>query len=801
MLISSLKYRNNRTSARSNRTTQIDHDVFEGLPIRHWRKRPISINTQPERETARTHRVLSTGYAELPKPRDFDMLPEGSRLLLQAARMGLRKEAPVIEDEKEQVDEDEAGIEEDAGFVARKWALIPRELEGPEPEYLAKRRKGLPSVYNGITAPVDGPTQMRKTKMRKTNEEGQKIILEVLVPEGQSVDGEVGDEEITPIQAPAPGTMVEGIGVVNADGLVIVSDEMAATTNRKRPPVPRKKIKGPGRGRKKKVAFMPGTEGTASNDGSTPETSTLASDNIPTDSTHRALNGGLEMDEDTVMQDIVRDGEDSGEEGSEGEDEGDKGEREEMESLSTPDHDGSTSPQKPKEPTVSNLSSEMEKGDLEPSMLTETAQDPMLQCQSDAAARLESEGNVEIDSMLLDEKTTLHEPEASNGSLDSSVSEATPISRPIVHDPLEATPTTQADILTAITDTAVAPANEVSFEPMKSPAPAEKKADHTMRTDVVSDTALAALPMPESAINHEGTAPQAEQVVPSSLKTPSTGVNTEATTPMTFEEDVAANVSKIDLPQVQHSSPQQRPGLSQEIGIATPVQEHVKEPTKVPSPIEGSSQIASIQRTPSHVTDQLHSITQPAQTTGLVAELQVPTPRPLSTSQALGADHQPNISTPKAPTPSPPTPIDVSFDLQPPMLSPKAPTMSPPTPISRDISSSPDDPLLGQVSQAQQPPFRLDQEGEALNASNLKEQIIPLSQRIHYHGAPLVESQIDAEIPHAHDPLDGLAAPRQPSDQTSVDRLNENETVRFDDGEVDLLGTLERNLNQRVTKP
>ncbi|KAF2146389.1 uncharacterized protein K452DRAFT_355779 [Aplosporella prunicola CBS 121167] len=259
-----------RPSGRSNRSGrgQIDHDVFEGLPVRQWRQTDTVIGPVPQAQPA----LPKDAWPEPPMPRDSQLLPEHSQQLLRAARAGrlYRPPTPPLEEEKEPGEEDEEAKEQHRGFVARKWSQVPRNLEEPEPEYLAKRRKGLPSQYSSIigtngTLAHTGP--VRETKVKRADADGNVQILKVLVPEGQSIEGEVVEEDAAMAEAaPAeatPGTVVEGLGVVNAQGVVVASDLLQQTPPRRRPPPPRRKPKrGPGRGRKK-VMFEPGAEGAA----------------------------------------------------------------------------------------------------------------------------------------------------------------------------------------------------------------------------------------------------------------------------------------------------------------------------------------------------------------------------------------------------------------------------------------------------------------------------------------------------------------------------------------------------------
>lgn len=261
-------------------------------------------------------------------PKDAHLLSPMSQALLRAARMGQvnKPPPPQIEEDKELGEDEDADADMESTFAVRRWALVPRHLEGAEPEYLAKRRKGLPSVYGGTVMPPGGTGQMRKTKVRKIDTDGNTAVWDVLVPEGQTVEGEILEGEGFSTQAaPAPGTIVEGVGVVNAEGLVIAGDQMS-TPARRRPPPPKRKAKGPGRGRRKRVGFVsisnPGgvhsrrgghgaPMGPRPRDGASLKPGLLSDQGTP-------QNADIEMGEDSVLQD----GEEAGEDGSDDEEEG-----------------------------------------------------------------------------------------------------------------------------------------------------------------------------------------------------------------------------------------------------------------------------------------------------------------------------------------------------------------------------------------------------------------------------------------------------------------------------------------------
>ncbi|KAL9603602.1 MAG: hypothetical protein Q9219_001105 [cf. Caloplaca sp. 3 TL-2023] len=328
--------RNNRSSHRSGRS-QIDHDVFEGLPVRHWRKTSVAISTALQKDESTTSPAKETLFVELAMPRDAQLLSPLSQALLRAARSGeITKKAslqPLLEDDKENAEDDDAVPNVELGFMAKRWAAVPRHLEGPELEFLAKRRKGLPSVYTDSVGQANGPIPMRKARVKKIDGGGNTTILDVLIPEGQTVEGEVVEEEADVTQAPAPGTIVEGVGVANAEGVIVAGKQPLPTPPRRRPPPPKRKAKGPGRGRKKKVAFAPESERL-----DLPQPTAAVTDS--SDGIRRQPEGGSgdgAVDVDVTMDDVdaLQNGEDSSEEDEEGDD-GDEGDREEGELSPSP---------------------------------------------------------------------------------------------------------------------------------------------------------------------------------------------------------------------------------------------------------------------------------------------------------------------------------------------------------------------------------------------------------------------------------------------------------------------------------
>jgi hypothetical protein len=284
---------------------------LEGLPIHQYKEAEITIGNNPT-ETKQLHK---DDWPELPMPKDSHLLPLHSQQLLKAARRArtIKPLAPPEEDIENRDEEDEHK-EVPQGFTVKKWIKVARHLEESEPEYLAKRRKGLPSQYASGHASTQLPP-MRETKVKKTDAEGNVIVYKALVPEGQAVEGEIQENDAVVETAPvaaAPGTIVEGVGVVNAEGVVVANDIiMQQTPQRRRAPPPKKRRGGPGR--RKKVVFV---EGAAEQGASTPG---MGSDRLAVPGTKHE--GSAEPSEggDTPMRDAGDDEEGSGEDGSDDE--------------------------------------------------------------------------------------------------------------------------------------------------------------------------------------------------------------------------------------------------------------------------------------------------------------------------------------------------------------------------------------------------------------------------------------------------------------------------------------------------
>ncbi|KAK5164298.1 uncharacterized protein LTR77_009993 [Saxophila tyrrhenica] len=267
------QYRPPGRSARSGRT-QNDNDVFEGLPVKQWGQRLSHVSLAPPKSDEAGKE--NDKWAEPPMPRDSHLLHPWTQHLLRLARSGKvgtkRKPDPdMIDDDKaedEVTEESKNAMVVDRGYVAKKWKPVPEAMLEPEHkhfEFLAKRRRGMPSMYGPEQANAALHVPMRRTKVQRQTAEGETVVYDVLVPEGQVLMHEIDAAALTanpvlldlaPV-APAAGTTIEGLGVANEEGVIVAehlrpSAALGGAARRNRPP-PKKKG-GPGRG-KKRVTF------------------------------------------------------------------------------------------------------------------------------------------------------------------------------------------------------------------------------------------------------------------------------------------------------------------------------------------------------------------------------------------------------------------------------------------------------------------------------------------------------------------------------------------------------------------
>ncbi|KAI2634674.1 hypothetical protein GGS26DRAFT_589593 [Hypomontagnella submonticulosa] len=308
-------FRQNTQTRRGNRSGYVEHDDFEGLPVRQWRQEWVKVTPPQPSDTTQKNDIWAI---ELPHgmPKDSHLLPTHTQELLRAARSGRLYKRP-LPTEEEEVDPDAALAEkpekkeEDPstkGYQVKVWKQVPRNAEGPTISHLAKRRKGIVTLSSNLPAGTSsGPTVMKAT-VRRIDAAGNPYTQEITLNEGQQVDGEI----ISTTVVPAPNAAANGDASV------------AATPVRRRPPPPKRKPKGPGRGRKKKLPLpattrleAPNAAADTTSDGTKP--SGAETNGIKPGDQSESKNQDSEMADD----DDGDDGEDDGEDGEDG-DEGDE---------------------------------------------------------------------------------------------------------------------------------------------------------------------------------------------------------------------------------------------------------------------------------------------------------------------------------------------------------------------------------------------------------------------------------------------------------------------------------------------
>jgi hypothetical protein len=193
-------------------------------------------------------------------PKDSHLLPQHSQDLLRAARSGriYKRPAPLEEEEAdaeaalgdkpEKKDDDT----KERGFTAKAWKQIPRHMEGPDIDYLAKRRKGLVTI-TARTAPP--PATLTKNKVKRIDAAGNEYVQDVIVPHGQKVEGVVISQTVVP------------------DPSAIAADPFAVpqvTPSRSKKSSKKKSKSAAARGRKKKAAAPTSVPASMHLDGAAP---------------------------------------------------------------------------------------------------------------------------------------------------------------------------------------------------------------------------------------------------------------------------------------------------------------------------------------------------------------------------------------------------------------------------------------------------------------------------------------------------------------------------------------------------
>lgn len=213
--------------------------------MRQWRRDYVTVAPPPTQDSTTSQNDIWA--VELPHgmPKDSHLLPQHSQDLLRAARSGriYKRPAPPEEEEadaeavlgdKPEKKEDDP---KDKGFTAKAWKPIPRHMEGPDIEYLAKKRKGLVPMK---VKPVPVVVTLTKTTVKRIDAAGNEYVQDVVVPHGQPVEGEVIAQTVIPDPS------------ASADPLPV-----QPTPTKRKGGGSKKKLKGPGRGRKKKQQLAP----------------------------------------------------------------------------------------------------------------------------------------------------------------------------------------------------------------------------------------------------------------------------------------------------------------------------------------------------------------------------------------------------------------------------------------------------------------------------------------------------------------------------------------------------------------
>jgi hypothetical protein len=420
--------------SRAARGVQNEADqMMEGLPIRNWRRVESTVGAPAEEPAVVPH----PRWPELPMPRDSHLLSDMSRHLLRLARLPKVSKPSHAndDDEKENAEEEETTKADDRrGFRVRRWSQMPKEYSAPDKDYLAKRRKGLQAA-NGVLN--GGQVQPIPTiKVRKMDAEGNPHVYDVIAAPGVVIGGEIIHAEQAvglPVEpALAPGTVIEGLGVVNELGLVVAT---STPHRRKGVPVPRRKKKKKfGRHLRKKVIIELDQDGLPIN---------------PTDplgGTATSEGGGQG---DTPMAD-ANEGEDdegSGDEGEDMDEDDDEHEDGEISSSATPGPIQSGASVEATQPAVSeanvasstpthNLSSLRTEVKFEADVSQSGLEDPFVSAPGDAMTMVE-EGNVgtdvaelpgQVDHVMADPELSATIPTASDSVLQvASTAEPIPI--------------------------------------------------------------------------------------------------------------------------------------------------------------------------------------------------------------------------------------------------------------------------------------------------------------------------------------------------------------------------------------
>ncbi|EHK17176.1 uncharacterized protein TRIVIDRAFT_41853, partial [Trichoderma virens Gv29-8] len=315
---------------RANRSGYVEHDDFEGLPVRQWRHEWVNVAPPVQQEQQQQNDIWAIELIH-GMPKDATLLPPHTQELLRAARSGRLYKRPHPNEDEEadgepNIQEKPEKKEEDTsaqGYQIRIWKQLPKNVEAPGISHLAKRRKNVVTVASRtVEEKVQGPTVTRAT-VRRMDAAGNPYTEEVTLSEGQRVEGEVIATRVEAIAAPQPNAFAAP----------------PPSAVRRRPPPPKRKAKaGPGRGKKKiKQPLLADQQAAgavpAVGAGAATAVKTEAKDLLtPTPNESETRNPDSEMgdvdgDDDDDEEEEGDDG-DEGEDGEEGEGEGEGDETE-----------------------------------------------------------------------------------------------------------------------------------------------------------------------------------------------------------------------------------------------------------------------------------------------------------------------------------------------------------------------------------------------------------------------------------------------------------------------------------------
>lgn len=501
-------------------------------------------------------------------PRDSQLLGASSRALLRAARAGciyIHQNARAPDEDDKTVADGEEGAggahSADRTFTSRKWMTLPKHLEPAEVEFLAKRRSGLPSLYGGTTS-IDGsgsgPGPMRRTKFKKTDPETGKIsIYEAWVPEGHRIEGEItGDvqaivqQSTVPVNSemPAPGTVVEGVGIVNSEGVVVAEAGSASvmTPPKRRPPPPKRKGKGIGKGRKKKVMFAPG-EGA--------DASTVHGVSSGANADGGASKEGQDLSQMSVDQSGQEDDEEDGDDG----DDSDEGDESMMDAKT---------PETPQAPSV-----------------TESGDQPTVDTPADSKDVEMSDATFEPQPDASEPSVTAQEadPQPSAAS-DAPQAEPQATAAAASDAPAPTTEKTESASTEQVNGLDYQPADTGSLEPPAAPYQPEAPT-HSASETVPKEESVAPEPTPVAeshATLHSFPAEPAPEPVQVAVEIPATGLKEEPQPPIE-DASTSTDINKLveELPSEPSNEPERKPS---EEHIDTPIPPPAEYQNNEPTP-------------------------------------------------------------------------------------------------------------------------------------------------------------------------------------------------------------------------